>query len=229
MLRSRLGMNIESSSHNQDRQKCFEPSRNSERLDPMSKTCERKHQTWALAVLLFLIVGAPSWATTLMRASLEDLVQENEIILVGEVVDAYSYWNEDRSFIMTDLTVVPEMVFKGSVGQSVTVTVMGGTVDELTAVIVAGAQLSRDESYLLFLGEADLKTGQPVLTVREHSQGVFEFALNSEGDLVAISQANKHELMEDADGQILPPGGTEGLPQSDIFQSISDLIVTGGK
>lgn len=196
----------------------------------MKNTNGRKHRIWGLAALLFLVVCGPTWATTLIRASLETLVDDHEMILVGEVVDAFSYWNDDGSFILTDLTVVPEKVFKGEArSESVTVTVMGGTVDELTTLIVAGANLAPGNSYLLFLDRADLKAGRSVMTVREHCQGVFEFSLSDSGELRVISQANDYPLKEDSEGLTEPPGGSEGVSRGDIFEQITNLVAQGAK
>ena len=62
----------------------------------------------ASAVIAGLSSVSTSQATTLMRASLDELVQHNHTIIAGEVVDMYSYWNADSSFIFTDVTITVE-------------------------------------------------------------------------------------------------------------------------
>ncbi len=184
---------------------------------------------WTLTVLLTLALSAPTWATTLERVSLESLVQDNAIILVGEVTDSHSYWNDDHTIILTDLTLRSERVLKGTADKNQqTVTVMGGTVGDLTNVIVAGAQLVPGNSYLLFLDEVELP-GKRALTVREHSQGVFDISLSESGELRVISQASQHTLAQDASGRTDPPGGKNGLMQDDIFDAITTLVAQGDK
>lgn len=188
------------------------------------------HRAWGFMALLGLLLAAPGWSTTLVRAGLETLVDDHEMIVVGEVVDTYSYWNTDGSFILTDVTVMPERYLKGDAKKGpVTVTLMGGTVDDMTALIVAGAELVPGNSYLLFLDRGDLKAGQPVMTVREHCQGAFDISLSADGELRVISQANGMHLLQDAEGRVEPPGGKRGLPQPDIFQTIVDLVAQGAK
>lgn len=180
--------------------------------------------------LLYFALATPGFSTTMMRASLENLVDDHEVIVVGEVVDAHSYWNTDGSFILTDVTVMPERYLKGDPKKGpVTVTLMGGTVDDMTALIVAGAELVPGRSYLLFLDREDLKAEQPVMTVREHCQGAFDISLSADGELRVISQASQVELLQDAEGRVEPPGGQRGLPQTDIFRTIVDLVAQGAK
>jgi hypothetical protein len=174
-------------------------------------------------VALVVGVGAPAGATTLIRASLDRLVAGNSAILVGEVLDAYSYWNQDGSFILTDVRVAVEDHLKGDPAPGeVTVTVMGGSVGDLTTLIVAGAELIPGRSYVLFLNQEDLPGAPAALTVRDHCQGVFELR-STAGGLRAVSQANRHPLVPDALGYVDAPGGVEGFPLAAMIRSIREL------
>lgn len=184
---------------------------------------------WSLVLLLTLLAATPSTASLFRRTSLENLVDEHEIILVGEVLDLHSYWNGDGTFILTDVTVQPEEFFKGSTGSGpVTFTLQGGTVDELTTVIVGGPRLAQGESYLLFLNEQSLSPTLRTLTIREHSQGVFEFSVSPEGELRMLSQANGMKLVPDSKGRTAPAGGFDGMIPEEIFQAIVSLVSERG-
>lgn len=180
----------------------------------------------ALAVVVLAIAAgtvASAGATTLRRASLEDLVAGNRTVIVGEVRDAHSYWNEDRSFILTDVRIATKDVLKGNPRtRDLTVTILGGTVDDLTTLIIGGAELTPGKSYVLFLNEDDLPGAKAVPTVREHSQGVFEIVRARDGAR-AISQAKGHKLVPDALGFVDPPGGEEGLLLDTMIQSIRKM------
>jgi len=172
-------------------------------------------------VVTAAVVAAPASATTLIRASLDHLTDGNGTIVVGEVVDAYSYWNEEGTFILTDVRVAVIERLKGKLDDGeVTVTIMGGTVGDLTTLIVGGAELIPDRSYVLFLNEEDLPGGR-VITVRDHCQGVFDIDA-AEGGLRAVSQANGHPLLPDASGAFDAPGGAEGFPLEAMIETIRE-------
>jgi hypothetical protein len=164
----------------------------------------------------------PANATTLIRQSLDGLVASNSTIVVGEVRDAHSYWNEEGTFILTDVRFEATEVLKGDRRDSdFTVTILGGSVGDLTTLIVAGAELIPGKSYVLFLAEDDLPGVKGVRTVRDHSQGVFDIVRARDG-VRAISQANRHPLYPDALGFVDPPGGAKGLLLNDMIRSIRE-------
>jgi hypothetical protein len=182
------------------------------------------------ALVLALAAGAvaPAGATTLIRQSLDGLVASNSTIVVGEVLDAHSYWNAEGTFILTDVRFKATEVLKGSKRDSdFTVTILGGSVGDLTTVIVAGAELIPGQSYVLFLAEDDLPGVSGVRTVRDHSQGVFDIVRARDG-MRAISQANRHPLYPDALGFVDPPGGAKGLLLSDMVRSIREAASRQG-
>jgi len=167
-------------------------------------------------------LAAPARATTLIRAGIDDLVASNETVVVAEVVGLHSYWNAEHTFILTDARVRPTTQLKGNRGPlEFTVTVMGGTVGDLTTVIVAGPELRLGGEYVLFLNHEDLPGAAQALTVRDLSQGVFEVVATPAGKR-AVSQAVQHPLLPDARGNNQPPGGLEGLLLDQLIQNVRD-------
>lgn len=178
----------------------------------------------AMALAVAASAVAPLSATTLIRQSLAGLVADNATIVVGEVLDSYSYWNEEHTFILTDVRVRASEVLKGDPKDTdFTVTVMGGTVGDLTTLVIAGAELIPGKSYVLFLNEDNLPGVRGARTVRHHSQGVFDIVKARDG-LRAISQANRHPLYPDALGFVDPPGQAKGLPLANMIQSVRDMV-----
>ncbi len=169
-------------------------------------------------------IAAPASATTLIRESLDGLVAGNRAVVVGEVVDASSYWNEDHTFILTDVRVAVHEALKGDVSdREITVTVMGGRVGELTTLIVGGPELIPGNSYVLFLNEENLPGAERALTVRDLCQGAFDVEIGR-GGLRAVSQANSHPLVPDRQGYVDAPGGVEGMPLNAMMQSIRETV-----
>jgi hypothetical protein len=181
-----------------------------------------------VAVAITASVAAPAGATTLVRQSLDELVAANGTVVIGEVLDATSYWNADKSFILTDVRVAVADAVKGSPGSEVTVTLMGGKVGETTTLILGGAQLVPGSAYVLFLNQEDLPGVKGALTVRDHVQGAFDIKIGKGGALRAVSQANGHPLVPDRLGYIDAPGGTNGFPLNAMLQSIRETVRKGG-
>ena len=177
------------------------------------------------ALAVAMTVAVPASATTLVRASLDDLAKGNGTVVVGEVLDVHSYWNEDGSFILTDVRVsAADYVKGGRRDREFTVTLLGGSVGDLTTLIIGGAQLIPGKSYVMFLNEERLPGVDRALTVRDHCQGVFDLVMTKSG-LRAISQANGHPLVPDASGYVDAPGGVEGIPFDAMMRSIRETAV----
>lgn len=160
-------------------------------------------------------------ATTLKRAGIRELTAANGAIVVGEVVDARSYWNAEHTFILTDVRVAPTEVLKGAhAGGDLTLTLMGGTVGDRSVLIVGGARLEVGRSYVLFLNEEDLPGAPRVRTVRDHCQGAFDVVTGADGVARAVSQASGMHLVPDAGGERRAPGAAAGLPLADLAQQV---------
>lgn len=179
---------------------------------------------WALALgaVVGAAIAAPAGALTMRRAGLEQLVADNHTVVVGEVVDAHSYWNADNTFILTDVRVEVADVLKGEAGPVMTITLMGGTVGDLTTLIVGGPELIPGRPYVLFVGEGDLPGAAKATTLRDLTQAVFDVRL--EGGVVrARSQATSMPLVPDLFGETDPAGGRQGVAFDALVTSIREL------
>lgn len=170
-------------------------------------------------------VVAPVSATTLVRSSLDRLAKTNEAVVVGEVLDVNSYWNADKSFIMTDVRFAVADVLKGDVqSDELIVTLMGGSVGDLTTLIIGGAELIPGRPYVVFLNQDNLPGSPDVLTVRDHSQGVFDLRMTTDG-LKAVNQANGHPMVPDSLGYIDAPGGVDGFHYNELVRTVRAMNV----
>ncbi|MEM8932337.1 MAG: hypothetical protein AAGE94_14240 [Acidobacteriota bacterium] len=178
------------------------------------------------AAALVVAVAEPCTATTLQRMGLEKLTQIHSTIVVGQVVDSFSYWNDEGTAILTDVTVEPESMLKGRQTKTgpLTVTLLGGEVDGLQQVLLGGADLQVGQSYVLFVAESDLPGAPGALTVPGHSQGVFDILLGADGALKARSQASGLHLLADRRGVETTPGGAEGFDLDHLLTTVSRTI-----
>ncbi|MCB1056407.1 MAG: hypothetical protein KDD11_12975 [Acidobacteria bacterium] len=173
---------------------------------------------------LVATLAHPANASTLIRAGLDELVASHETIVVGQVVDAVSYWNAEGNFILTDYLVKPLDTVKGQSEAELTVTLMGGTVGDLTSMIVAGAELVPGRSYVLFLNHENLPGIDQALTVKEHCQGAYDIVEAKDGSLRAVSQANQHPLVPDRSGYVDAPGGVDGFAVDAMIQNLRETV-----
>jgi hypothetical protein len=174
---------------------------------------------------LVIAVGLamPASSSTFARVGLDYLVAENDTAVVGQVLSARSYWNEARTFILTDVRLAVSEVLKGPAGaREITVTIPGGQVGDLAAVIVGGADLKPGKWYVLFLDRVDLMGARNVLTVHDHCQGAFDVEAAGDG-LRAVSQGRRHELLPDVRGNADPVGGAKGMPFIQLTQTVREM------
>ncbi len=172
-----------------------------------------------LAAAAIVLMAAPAHATTLIRQSVERLARENSTALTGRVVSAHSYWNADHSFIFTDVKLRTNGLLKGRFGQDETITLMGGTVGDVTTIVVGGPELVPGSEYLLFVNDEELPGGIVRPTVRDLVQGVFRLE-RAAGRVRAWSQAIGHPLLADPDGLTEPAGGYDGVDLDELSAQV---------
>lgn len=176
-----------------------------------------------LALALTIVFAIPASATTLIRQGLDRLTAANEAVVYGRVLDIHSYWNSDHNMILTDVRVLPSQVLKGDrAAREISFTLLGGTVGEITTLVIGGPELVPGSEYILFLNRERLHGDRTVLTVRDLVQGAFEVADLGAGRR-AYSQALTHGLLPDADGLSDPPGGVEGLAVDEMLTQVRRL------
>ena len=183
--------------------------------------------TFAATAMLLSVAFATAGATTVIRQGLDKLTAENETVLQGRVTSIHSYWNADHSFILTDVTLEATTSLKGAFKtDEVVLTLMGGTVGDLTTLIIGGPELVPGSEYLLFVNREDLPGAPGRLTVRDLAQGVFD-VVDTPAGRRAVSQAIQHPLLPDEQGLVDPPGGVEGMPVDELTAQVRRLV--GGR
>jgi hypothetical protein len=167
---------------------------------------------------------APASATSIKRVSLDRLVADNELVVVGRVLDIYSHWNSDGTFILSDVRVVVDDALKGDAGQrEFTFTAMGGTVGDKSIVIVGGPDIEVGKPYMLFLSRQDVPGLQNALSVRDLSMGSVDTTETPRGRW-ALNQSVRHGLIPDATGSAEPPGGFQGTALTTLSRQIRKQV-----
>lgn len=102
--------------------------------------------------LTALLVAGVAQATTLRRATLQNLISSAHHIFVGQVVSTESRWVDKK--ILTSSSIAVSQVIKGAPGESFTLTTLGGRVGAIAQTVPSSPQLQAGQEVLVFAGRA---------------------------------------------------------------------------
>lgn len=108
-----------------------------------------------MLVLLFfttaeLILPTPCVAQV-KKMTAQELTKESTSILYGKCTRMESAWTEDKSMILTEVTVIPEYYLKGNLGSEVTITIPGGQVDDIIYEVSEMPTFQKGEEVVAFI------------------------------------------------------------------------------
>lgn len=152
-----------------------------------------------LVLGLITLLVVPAQATTLKRATLQDLIASANHIFVGQVVATESHWVDKK--ILTSSSIAVSQVIKGSPGQSFALTTLGGRVGAIAQTVPSSPRLQVGQEVLVFAGQS----GGYNVIVYMH-QGLFD-VITENG--IKYVQTNAQALGL--------PGGDDGRIALDSF------------
>ena len=140
---------------------------------------------WALAA-----IAQPSQATTLSRASFDDLVQKSTSIVRGRVTGSYSATRGSSIYTYHKIQVLDR--WKGLASAQVEVQVPGGTFNGQQQNIAGTPQLTEGAEYVFFLW-----TGPSGAThLLGLSQGVLDVTTNAAGEAIVAGQVTDAMVLD---------------------------------
>ena len=159
------------------------------------------HAPQRVMILIYLLVWAlatiaqQSQATTLSRASFDDLVQKSTSIVRGRVTGSYSAARGSSIYTYHKVQVLDR--WKGLAATQVEVQVPGGTFDGQQQNIVGAPQFTEGAEYVFFLW-----TGPSGAThLLGLSQGVLDVTTNAAGEAVVAGQVTDAMVLDSATGR----------------------------
>ena len=123
-----------------------------------------------LAVVAF--TGARPGATVLVPATLDDLVSDAHVIVVGRVAEVRTQWADGRRRVESIVVVEAETYLKGDYGPQLVFKVPGGAMGRYRSVVAGGPVFRDGDEVVLFLA-AD---GPALPHLVGFSQGVLRLA-----------------------------------------------------
>jgi hypothetical protein len=157
---------------------------------------------------LTLLAISSTYATTVERLGLEDLVKKARTIVVGKVTGSRTYWASNGKLILTDYTVEVDETLKGQTPRRISVTAIGGKIGDLELHVSGMPAFQQGESAVVFLEQSGAYQ-----TVVGLGQGRFTV---TNGEV-----ANKVGGLSFADGR---PGSPLKMPVQEFKARIRTLI-----
>jgi hypothetical protein len=152
----------------------------------------------ALRTLLpvFLLLGLPARATTVLQADLPELAQAADAVVHGTVRRMESRWSGDGRRIVTDVEIQVTESLKGQPGATVLVTQPGGHVGDVGQVVHGLATFKQGEEVVLFLE----RRGPRAFRVAGMTQGKYQVQRSADGtQVLAVPESSGETLLLDPD------------------------------
>jgi len=102
-------------------------------------------------VICFLFLFSAEGKAQVKKMSAKDLTEESTAVLYGKCKKIKSEWNEDKSIIMTYVTIEPEEYIKGNLGEEAVIAVPGGRVDDIIYEVSEMPLFIEGEEVMVFI------------------------------------------------------------------------------
>lgn len=107
----------------------------------------------ACAVLLAVLAPSTASAAVMTYMGLDDLVEDSDVIVRGEVEDRRTFEDEERGKVFTHTTIEVSETYLGGDRETITLEQYGGTLDGTTHEIPGDAAFEVGEDVIVFLAE----------------------------------------------------------------------------
>lgn len=147
---------------------------------------------WArlFASSLLLICGAG--ATSVPQISFEELIDQSNLIVSGEVTRSWTDWDSAQKFIWTHYEVAVSSAHKGTPGSTVVVSEVGGVAGGLRMTVAGTVSYQPGEKVLVFL------TRMPNGYLRTTGWGQGKYSVDEKGTLHASASLRGVEMVQSA-------------------------------
>jgi hypothetical protein len=161
-----------------------------------------------VALLLAVLCTAPAAAQ--QRTSLESLVQSSEAVVVARAVRTESFWNEDRTAILTRVVLEVEDQIEGQTPTRTEVIIPGGQIGDIRHEVSDMPHFEVNEEAIVFMERH--RTGIFVVSGGQH--GKLPVTRDSRTGVRLVGGVT--ELFEVVDGEDASASDEELLPLDDF-------------
>jgi hypothetical protein len=165
---------------------------------PPSYAQSMKILHFLVGMLAVTLLGQAAEATVILRMDLKQLVGRSDVIFVGKVVKARSYWTPDKRHIVTDTTFQVSQGLHGrKPGSTVVVQHLGGAVGGIGMRVSGSPAFKPGEEAVLFTekrGKARFVVGM--------RQGAYRVTRDSKGNVMVRANLSGLTLADKRDGNL---------------------------
>jgi hypothetical protein len=178
------------------------------------------------ALVLAALPAALAHATQVVPLDTRGLVRSSHDIVIGDVVATRSFWNPERTRILTEVTVRVAETLKGAEG-TVTLTQLGGEVDGAVYDVPGSPVFRRGEQALLFLWRDSRGRAQ----VNGLAQGKFDITRDANSGTRTVQRALPGLGFRDARSLAALRAGERApaVPLSDMVTEVKRLVAEAGR
>ena len=180
-----------------------------------------------LCALLALVLALPTGATLVPTMSVEQMIDDSEVVVHGKVWRTWAAWDDAHQNIWTHYEILVADVLKGSVDGKFVVSEPGGTVGELSMAIAGTPGYQVGEEVVVFA----VRT--PIGLMRTCGWGQGQFAVvtaDGSSEKVMLSPRLGVELVDSVATRSADLSGAtsrkalHGLPLNEFKAQLGDLI-----
>jgi hypothetical protein len=181
-----------------------------------------------LATALAVLVNGPAArATQVMHQTLRDLTLGSSDIVIGQVEETRVHWNASHSKILTDITVQVSESLKGTAGERLILTQLGGDLDGFRYSVPGSPLFRSGEQALLFVW----RDAQGRAQVNAMAQGKFDIRTDAASGTRTVQRSVEGTAVRDvrALGLVKPGERAPQLPLADMVSQIRAILAEGGR
>jgi hypothetical protein len=167
----------------------------------------------SVAALALAIAALPAQGSTFVAQSPGELLAQADTVVVGEVIQKQSFWNEDMSLIVTEATIHVHDALVGDAPAVLNVRTPGGAVGQFRIDAHGFPTFEKGQRVLVFLNR-DLGGN---LEVTGYQQGLYRVITRSDGVDVAVPSLEGVRLLT-KDGTAAP------APRAMELSSFSQML-----
>ena len=156
----------------------------------------------SLLAVVLIVAALPAAASTFVNMTPRQPSREADAVVVGRVIQLHSYWDEDASMILTDVSVAVDETIRGDAPGIVQVRTFGGTVGNFRIEAHGFPEFAENERVLLFLQNDDEDESVRVLGYR---QGLYRIVREPRGHEVAVPSVEPGVRYLNVDGTEAEP------------------------
>jgi hypothetical protein len=166
--------------------------------------------------LILPLICAAAQATLVPALSLEDLVEQSEIIAHGRVTSSWAVWDNGHKYIWTHYRIEVLDPLRGNPGASVVASEPGGSLDGVTMRISGAPDYAVGEEAIVFLYRT------PIGYLRATGYGQGKYTVTARARIRA--NLNGFELLKRDSSRGVPLSSLDGLTITEFKARVRNAI-----